>query len=222
MDQHKSIAKIRILLADDHKIVRQGICAALEDMTRMKVVAEAENGRTALGLSKKLVPDVVIMDISMPDMNGIEATRQIKAEVPSAKIIALSMYSGTRYVLGMLKAGVSGYLIKDCVLHELASAIDMVCQGGTYLSPKIATTVLQTLLGFIEKKPITVSDELSNREREVLQLIAEGIKTKDIATYLHLSPKTVETYRRGIIQKLKINSIAELTKFAIREGLTPP
>ena len=213
---------IKVLVADDHKIIREGLCNMLDAEPDLKVVGAASNGREALALARKLSPDVVIMDISMPELNGIEATRQIRAEAPQAAVIALSMYADKRYVLGMLKAGVAGYLIKDCAFEELARAVVVVHRGETYLSPAIADTVRKALVTRIDQAPLTRSEELTERERQVLQMIAEGIKTKDIAESLHISVKTVETYRSSIMQKLGLFSVAELTKFAVREGITPP
>lgn len=212
---------IRILVADDHKIIREGIQCKLSTVPDFEVVGEAESGRQAVRLAKKLQPDVVVMDISMPELNGIEATRQIKGEVPGAKIIGLSMYADKRFVFGMLKAGVSGYLIKDCAMKEVVEAITVVHEGETYLSPKIANCVREALLSQIEEKSISPSAKLSERERHVLQLIAEGARTKKIAENLFLSVKTVETHRSSIMQKLNLYSVAELTKFAVREGMTP-
>ncbi|MFP4040536.1 MAG: response regulator [Desulfosudaceae bacterium] len=212
---------IKIIVADDHKIIREGICNMLRAINEVKVAGQAENGRKALRLACELQPDVVIMDISMPELNGIDAARQIIAEVPGVKVIALSMYADKRYVLGMLRAGVAGYLIKDCAFQELTEAIAVVHRGETYLSPKIAETVRKTLLGQIqEKEKQDSSEELTGRERQVLQLIAEGVKTRDIAGDMCLSIKTIETYRSNIMQKLNLFSVAELTKYAIREGLT--
>ncbi|MDY6905511.1 MAG: response regulator transcription factor [Thermodesulfobacteriota bacterium] len=211
---------LKIVVADDHQIIREGICNMLASMTDMEVVGEASNGRTAFRLARKFQPDIIIMDISMPELNGIEATRQIKAEFPDIKIIALSMYADKRFVLGMLKAGVSGYLLKDCAFSELTGAITVVRKGETYLSSRIADTVRKTLIDKLEEGSQNLSDELTDRERQVLQLIAEGVKTKEIADQLHISVKTVETYRRHIMEKLNLHSVAELTKFAVREGLT--
>lgn len=212
---------ITVLVADDHAIIRDGICSLLGAIPGLKVVGQAENGRKALDLAQELRPDIVVMDISMPELNGFEATRQIRGELPGTRIIALSMYAEKRYVLGMLKAGVAGYLIKDCAFQELAEAIAVVHRGDIYLSPKIADTVRKALLDSIEETPVTVSEELSERERQVLQRMAEGVKTRDIAEELHISVKTVETYRGSIMRKLNLYSVAELTKFAVREGLTP-
>jgi DNA-binding NarL/FixJ family response regulator len=212
---------ITVLVADDHAIIRDGICSLLGAIPGLKVVGQAENGRKALDLAQELRPDIVVMDISMPELNGFEATRQIRGELPGTRIIALSMYAEKRYVLGMLKAGVAGYLIKDCAFQELAEAIAVVHRGDIYLSPKIADTVRKALLDSIEETPVTLSEELSERERQVLQRMAEGVKTRDIAEELHISVKTVETYRGSIMRKLNLYSVAELTKFAVREGLTP-
>ena len=211
---------IQIILADDHKITRDGLRALLENQKNMTVIGEAENGRKAVRLALELQPDVIVMDINMPELNGIEATRQIKAELPEAKIIALSMYSDKRYVVGMLKAGVSGYLLKNCAFDELVSAISAVVNNQNYMSPKIADTVMKDYANILESSDTSPAAQLTTREREVLQLIAEGLKTKDIATRIHVSIKTVETHRQQMMRKLNAKSVAELTKIALREGLT--
>ena len=211
---------IKILLADDHKITRDGLKALLEGQKNMIVIGEAENGRQAVRLASELVPDVIVMDINMPELNGIEATRQIIAESPKTKIIALSMYSDKRYVVGMLKAGVSGYLLKNCAFDELVSAITAVIANQNYMSQKIADTVMKDYANILESSDSSPASTLTAREREVLQLIAEGLKTKDIATRIHVSVKTVETHRQQVMRKLNAKSIAELTKIALREGLT--
>lgn len=211
---------IQILLADDHKITRDGLKALLESQKNMTVIGEAENGRKAVRLALELHPDVIVMDINMPELNGIEATRQIRTELPEAKIIALSMYSDKRYVVGMLKAGVSGYLLKNCAFDELVSAILAVVNNQNYMSPKIADTVMKDYANILESSDTSPAARLTAREREVLQLIAEGLKTKDIATRIHVSIKTVETHRQQIMRKLNSKSVAELTKIALREGLT--
>ena len=211
---------VRILLVDDHKIMRDGLRVLLAEQSGMEVVAEAENGRKAKRMTRKLNPDVIVMDIGMPDMNGIDATCQIKAENPGVKVIALSMHSERQFVVGMVKAGVAGYLLKDCAFEELAGAIRTVIDNQFYLSPPIAGTVIKDYTNRSSTEGLSDSPTLTAREREVLQLIAEGRKTRQIANRLNLSVKTVETHRRNIMGKLDIHSTAELTKFAIREGLT--
>ena len=209
---------ISILLADDHRIIRDGLRSLLSTMPDMEVVGEAENGRQALRIARKYNPDLVIMDISMPDLNGIEATRQILAESPGTKVLALSMHSDRQFVIQMFRAGVSGYLLKNGAFEELVLAIDTVRKNETYLSPKIAGVLVRDLLETTEDN--SASSVLTPREREVLQLIAEGRSTKEIASDLNVSVKTVETHRRQIMDKLELRSVAELTKFALREGIT--
>ncbi len=211
---------IRIVLADDHKITRQGLRSLLDEQPDMKVVAEAEEGRTTLRLVRELSPDVVIMDVTMPDLNGIEATRQIVGEFDNVKIVALSMHSDTLFVTEMLKSGASGYLLKDCAFEELARAIRAVVAGKIYLSPTISGVVVDDYLHRLSKVDFSDSEVLTNREREILQLMAEGKSTKQIALKLHISVKTVETHRRKIMNKLDIHTVAELTKYAVRKGLT--
>lgn len=211
---------IKILLADDHKITRQGLRSLLEKESDMEVVAEAEEGRTAVCLVRELLPDVVVMDVSMPDLNGMEATRQIVAELPNVKVIALSMHSDNLFVTEMLKSGASGYLLKDCAFEELARAIHIVVDGKTYLSPAVSGVVVDDYLHHLAKTESRSFEVLTDREREVLQLLAEGKSTKQVALKLHISVKTVETHRRQIMSKLDIHTIAGLTKYAIRKGLT--
>ncbi|MBI5062022.1 MAG: response regulator transcription factor [Desulfatitalea sp.] len=211
---------IRILIADDHSITREGLKVMLNKMENFEVVAEAENGRLAISLARKFQPDVVVMDINMPDLNGVDATRQIVAELPQTRIIALSMYSDRSYVKGMLKAGVSGYLMKNCAFEELAEAIQTVMRYQTYLSPKISEIVRDEFVKMMGSNEPNSVELLTDKEREVLQPIAEGKKTKDIAELLHISVKTVEARRSKIMEKLNINNVAGLTKYAIREGLT--
>ena len=211
---------IKILLADDHRITRQGLRSLLEKEPDMEVVAEAEEGRTAVRLVRELLPDVVVMDVSMPDLNGMEATHQIVAEHPNVKVIALSIHSDNLFVSEMLKSGASGYLLKDCAFEELARAIHVVVDGKTYLSPAVSGVVVDDYLHRLARTESPSSEVLTDREREVLQLIAEGKSTKQVALKLHISVKTVETHRRQIMSKLDIHTIAELTKYAIRKGLT--
>lgn len=208
-----------ILIADDHRLLREGLRALLE-RDGFRIVAEADNGRSAVRLAKQLQPDIVITDIAMPDLNGVEATRQICAEAPRSKILALSMHTESRFVLGILEAGASGYLLKDSAFEELSGAIKAILKDQIYLSPAIAGVVVRQSLGRLESKRRSREAKLSKREREVLQLIAEGQSTKEIAAKLYVSVKTVETHRKQIMDKLNIYSIAELTKYAIREGVT--
>jgi two component transcriptional regulator, LuxR family len=212
--------KISIVIADDHKIIREGLKSLLEKQADLEVLAEAEDGLTAAKLAHKLHPDIVIMDVAMPVLNGIEATRQITAEVAGVKVIALSMHSDKRFVLQMLKAGASAYLLKDSAFEELITAVHTVVGNQPYLSPKIADVVVKEFLHSISKTESSVYTILTAREREVLQLLAEGKPTREIASTLHLSVKTIETHRQQIMEKLNLRSIAELTKYAIREGLT--
>jgi DNA-binding NarL/FixJ family response regulator len=207
-------------MADDHKIMRDGLRSLLEEQDDMEVVAEAGNGQTAVRLARARKPDLVIIDINMPDLNGIEATRQMIAARPEVKVIALSMHSDRRLVLGMFRAGASGYLLKDCAFEELAHAIKTVAANQPYLSPSIAGTMIEEYVHCIAQAESGASAVLTPREREVLQLLAEGWSTKKIASHLHISVKTVETHRRQIMVKLNVHSIAELTKYAIREGIT--
>ncbi len=211
---------IRVLIADDHTIMRAGLRSLLEKEAQIEVVAEAENGRRAVQLAVEHKPDVVVMDVSMPDLNGIEATSQVLESLPDAKVIALSMHTDKRFVMGMLRAGASGYLLKDCASQELASAIISVASNKKYLSPDIAGVVIEDSLYGGQQQEEGVSSMISAREREVLQLIAEGWSTKQIAAHLYVSVKTIETHRRQIMKKLDLHNIADLTKYAIREGLT--
>ncbi len=211
---------VRLILADDHKIMREGLRALLAKQKEIEVIAEADSGRGVIELCAQLHPDVVVIDISMPDLNGIDAARQITRQAPDIKVIALSMHSDKKYVKEMLAAGASGYLLKDAAFEELGMAIATVLKNKTYLSPQITDTVVKDYVNEHVPKDSIVSTALSAREREVLQLIAEGKSTRDVAAKLYVSVKTVETHRKQIMDKLGLNSIAELTKYAIREGLT--
>ena len=212
--------KIRIVVADDHKIMREGLKALIDKQPDMEVAAEAQDGLTATKLARKLLPHIIIMDIGMPEMNGIDATRQIVSENKDVKIVALSMHSDRRFVLEMLKAGASGYLLKDSAFEELVSAVHTVMEGQPYLSPRITDIVVKEYLYNLPRNEPNVFTILTVREREVLQHLAEGKSTKQIASTLNLSVKTVETHRQQIMDKLEIRTVAELTKYAIREGLT--
>lgn len=211
---------LRIILADDYQIVRQGLRTLLEQQSHIQVVAETENGRETVEKVRELLPDIVIMDVAMPELNGIEATRQITAEFPGVKIIALSMHSERRLLVEMLKAGAAGYLLKDCAFEELAWAIRTVMENQIYLSPNTANIILSDYLKRLSPNDTSAFSLLTAREREVLQLLAEGKTAKQIAASLHLSVKTIESHRLKIMTRLKVDSIAELTKYAIREGLT--
>jgi DNA-binding NarL/FixJ family response regulator len=211
---------IRILLVDDHRIIREGLRSLLENQPGMEVVGEAENGSNAIKLARELLPDAIIMDIAMADLNGVEATRQIVAVAPSVKVIALSVHSDKRFVVAMLKAGASGYLLKDCAFKELAHVIRAVRANRTYLSPEIAEVMIKDYVGLFPDMKLSVFSLLSPRERQVLQLLAEGKTTKEIALSLNVSVKTIETYRQQLMHKLNLHSVAELTKYAIREGIT--
>lgn len=212
---------IKILLADDHAIMRQGLRSLIEKQPDMEVVGEAEDGRKAIELVRELVPDIVIMDITMPDLNGVEATRKITGELPKVKVIALSINSNRRFVTDMLGAGAAGYVLKECLFDELVQAIQAVAAGHSYLSSRITGIVVEDYVN----RMATVADSplasLTGREREVLQLVAEGVSTKQIALKLHVSTKTVEANRRQVMEKLDIHTVAELTRYAVREGLTP-
>jgi DNA-binding NarL/FixJ family response regulator len=212
---------IKIILADDHQIVRQGLRILLEAEPDMEIIAEADNGRKVLKLVQELLPDVIIMDLSMPELNGIEATRQILSEAPAVKVIALSMHSDSLFVLNTLKSGASGYLLKDCALEELVKAIRAVVDHRTYLSPGVSDIVIRDFMTSSQTTNVSAFSVLSLREREVLLLMAEGRSTNQIAEGLCVSVKTVEAHRKQIMTKLGIHSVAELTKYAIRHGLTP-
>lgn len=211
----------KVLLVDDHAIIRQGLSSLLEKQPDIEVVGGVEDGREAMDTVRKLAPDLVIMDISMPNLNGIDATRKIAEEISGVKIIALSIHSSRRFVAEMLKAGASGYILKDCLFDELMEAIKTVLRGEIYLSPKITGVVIDDYVQRLSKQCQPNGPILSDREREVLQLLAEGKSTKQIALQIHVSTKTIESNRRNIMDKLKINSVAELTKYAVREGITP-
>lgn len=213
----------RVVLADDHKIVRDGLTSMLVRATDIEIVGEAEDGAQAVELAEQLRPDVVIMDIGMSGLNGIDATRQLTDRMPDIKVIALSMHSDGRYVTEMLSAGASGYLLKDADVDELIRAIRAVAAGGRFLSASITGVVLDDYMRRVSGQDEAASAPvggLSAREQQVLQLIAGGLSTKQVAAQLHLSAKTVETHRRQIMDKLGIYNVAGLIKFALRQGLT--
>ena len=212
---------IKVLLVDDHTIVRHGLRALLEKEADMEVVSEAGSGRDAMQLARELLPDVIVMDIAMPDMNGIDAARRIVADHPKINILALSMLGDKRFVFEMFSAGVKGYLLKDCAADELVRAIRAVHHGEMYLCPQIAGIIVKDFIKLPLETFTETSPALTSREREVLQLIAEGKNAKEIAFILRLSSKTVDTFRQSIMKKLGLSTVAELTKYAVREGLTP-
>ena len=211
---------MRIVIADDQGMVRQGLRALIKEQQDMEVVGEAQDGWQVVQLAKELSPDIVIMDISMPNLNGVEAARQILRERPDTKIIALSMYPHKRYVTEMLAVGASGYVLKSNLFDELVKALHAAAAGGHYLSPQITDVLVGEYVNKISTNEENGLSRLSNRERLVLQLIAEGLSTKQIALRLCISQKTADANRREIMKKLDKHSVAELTKYAIREGLT--
>jgi len=211
---------ISIILVDDHVIMRSGLRVLLESESDMEVIGEANNGREAVKIISEKNPDIVVMDIAMRDMNGIQATQQIKNEKPEIKIIALSMHSEKQIVIGMLKAGASGYLLKDSTSTELVEAVRKVYLGHNYISQKVSDVVLPALSNINKDFDKLGFDKLTSRESEILQLLAEGNSTKSIAEILFISVKTVESHRANIMKKLNINNLPELTKYAVRTGLT--
>jgi DNA-binding NarL/FixJ family response regulator len=205
----------RILLADDHAVVRQGFRMILAAHPDMEIVGEAGNGREAVELAERLKPEVVVMDVSMPELNGIEATRRLAASTPHTRVLALSMHKDSVYVREILRAGARGYLLKDSVAADLVSAVRAVASGEGYLSPQVSNAVLDDYRRHVTN-PI---DMLTSREREVLQMLAEGKTNKEIAGVLNLSAYTVEAHRGRIMEKLNVHTIADLVRFAVRNGL---
>lgn len=211
---------IRILLCDDHRIVREGLRSLLKKESDMVVVGECTNGLEVCKLARTASPDVIILDVAMPDLNGIAAARRIQSEAPKAKVLALSMHSDRHFIIGMLESGAAGYLLKDCAVSELVAGIRTVVSGGLYISSKVASDVMKQLSNHDKHARKQPKVELSDREEEILQLIAEGKSTKTIAKSLNLSVKTIETHRQNVMRKVGIRSVASLTKYAIRAGLT--
>jgi len=207
--------RIRILLADDHAVVRAGFKMILSAQADMEIVGEAGNGREAVESAEELKPDIVVMDVAMPELNGIEATRRLTASLPHTRIVALSMHKDSVYVREILRAGARGYLLKDSPAGDLVSAVRAVASGQSYLSPAVSNAVLDDYRRHVTN-PI---DLLTTREREVLQMIAEGKTNKEIAVVLNLSVYTVDAHRGRIMEKLNLHSINELVRFAVRNGL---
>ena len=211
--------KTKILLADDHEIMRDGLRAMLEKEAGFEVAAVAGDGRETVSVAQEMNLDVILMDINMPNMNGLEATRQIKKQCPEVKVLTLSVHTDHELAADMIQAGASGYLPKSCAAKELVEAIHTVMKGHTYLSPKVTDSVFE----YLQQKPPgedLPSAILTSREREILQLIAEGKTTKEMSSHLNVSESTVEKHRQNITSKLGIRTVAELTKYAIRHGLT--
>uniref|UniRef100_C6DZG5 Two component transcriptional regulator, LuxR family n=1 Tax=Geobacter sp. (strain M21) TaxID=443144 RepID=C6DZG5_GEOSM len=211
---------MKVLIVDDHTIVRQGLRVLIDKEQDMEVIAEAATGAEAIRIAREKRPDVTVMDITMPDLNGIDATRAIVAEWPQARVLALSMESDRRFVVEVLKAGANGYVLKDSAFAELATAIRAVASGETYLPSRVTTLLIKEYLQRIPDEVPATYENLSLREREILQLIADGKNAKEIAFSFGVSVKTVENQRHSIMKKLDLFSIAELTKYAVRQGLT--
>ncbi len=208
--------KIKLIIADDHKMVLEGLASSLEGFDDIELAGTVDNGRDAILMAHKIKPDAIVMDIQMPGLNGIEAARKLRKELPEIKIMAISMHADKRMVKNMLKAGAHGFILKECAVKELAHGIRMMMNGETYICSRMVKLMLDQMIQG-EEEEISF---LSPRERELLQLITEGGNTKDIATHMAISTKTVVTHRRRLMAKLEITSIAELTKYAIKEGIT--
>ena len=213
------MAKIRVILADDHTILRDGIRALVDGQADMEVVGEAEDGQSAVKMAAKLLPDVVVMDIAMPLLNGLEATRQIQRDYPQVKVLILTMHENEEYIRQVLAAGALGYVLKDAAARDLLGAIRAVYQGEAVLSPAITRLVIEDYLRWGEIRPTDASNGLTSREREVLQLIAEGYTNKEIAEILNLSVKTIQSHRTNLMNKLDLHDRGELIKYAIQKKI---
>lgn len=211
---------VRILIAEDHTIVRKGLCSLLKNEKDIDVIGEAENGKEAIKQVEELNPDVVVMDISMPLLNGLDATRQIKKRFPEVKVLVLTVHSNEEYISEILKAGASGYIVKKAAPEELVAAIHAISRGNSFLSPSVSKSVIKKFLQVAGAEAgLEKSSLLTEREREVLQLIAEGHSTRKIAEFLFISVKTIEAHRSHIMEKLDLHNIADLTRYAIRTGI---
>jgi two-component system response regulator NreC len=211
---------IRILLADDHTVVRKGLRLLLESQPDFQVIADAANGRETIALVERHTPDVVVMDVAMPGLNGIEAARQISAKFPQTAIVFLSMHSDEGYVLKALKSGARAYLLKDSAENDLINAVKAVREGKAFFSPAISKMMIEDYMWQMQQREVEDSyDLLTTREREILQLFAEGKNNKDVANILNLSLYTIETHRSNIFQKLNLHSSAELILYAVRKGV---
>jgi len=214
------VKKLRILLADDHTVMRAGLRSLLERQPNMEVVGEADNGRQTVELSISLNPDVVVMDVGMPILNGIEATKQVISQRPAPAVVILSMHCDEAYVMRALQAGARAYLLKDSAAADLISAISAVTQGKSFFSPRVSRILAEDYVRVLKQKgQVDTYDLLTDREREILQLLAEGKTNKEVATTLNISPYTAETHRGHILQKLNLHNSAELVLYAVRKGI---
>jgi len=219
MNKIKTKMQITVLLADDHAVVREGLKVLLEQSADIRVVGEAADGFEAVQLAEELAPDVVIMDITMRDLNGVEATRLLRDKCPATRVVMLSMHSNSEHVFRALEAGAAGFVLKESTGEDVAAAVRAAHAGQRYLSRALAARE-----STVQSRPTRTSpmDSLSGRERHVVQLVAEGRTSAEIAVIMNLSPKTIETYRLRLMKKLRVNNVADLVKFAIAHGLTPP
>ena len=211
--------KLRVLLADDHMVVREGLKTLINAQPDMQVVGEADNGREAVKCAMEQSPDVVVMDISMPEMNGVEATKQLRKECPQIKIIALTVYEDIGYLRQLLKAGASGYVIKRAVVEELVHAVRTCAAGGSYIEPALASQVVSTYISRASASGNQSQAELSDRETQVLRMVAFGYSNKEIGAKLNISVKTVETYRVRLMGKLNLRNRVDMVRYALRQGL---
>jgi DNA-binding NarL/FixJ family response regulator len=211
----------RIVIADDHQMIREGLRSLIDREADMDVIGEADNGREAVSMARKLSPDVVVMDVGMPDLNGMEAARQICQQCSGVRVLALSMHSDRRYAAGMLEAGAKGYVVKKAAYDELVTAIREVAAGRAYLSSEVASVVIDDYSRRLSDSAASSYSLLTEREREIVQLVAEGRTNKQIADALGVSVKTVDSHRQHVMEKLDLHTVADLTRYAMREGISP-